>query len=578
MAAGLFGPTAGVTVGRPPRRAPKARVVSVAVLILAAWVGTGLRLFEVQVVHADEYAQRGRDQRNVTEVLAADRGTIFDRDGHELAVTIDAVTVYADPRLISDPVGTAALLAPLLGGDAAELATRLGSDSSFTYVARQLERLDAERIEELAIPGLFFTPEPARIYPSGSLAAHLLGFVRSDDNEGLEGVEFAFNDLLRGTPGELVGERAASGGVIIPLGQYDIVPPVRGRDIVLTIDREIQFEAEVALARAVEKWDAIGGSVVVLDPGTGEILAMANLPTFDPNDFADADPEAFRNRAIVDIYEPGSTHKLVTVAAALDAGVVRPADMFDIPSELVIDDKTYSDVSKTLDESLSVSDIVAYSSNVGTILIQQELGNDALHRYMVEFGLGTPSGVGFPGEAAGKVYPLSEWCPNVCGASTAIGYRVSATALQMASVFGVIANDGTWLRPTLIKELVGTNGEITGSSAGERRVVSTTTAAEMRLMLAGVVEKGTGTGAAIPGYRVGGKTGTTEKFLEEEGRYGSDVVASFVGFAPVEDPQIVIVVTIDSPANGEFGGEVAAPVVGEIALSALHQLGVPPSD
>jgi cell division protein FtsI (penicillin-binding protein 3) len=552
-------------------------VVAVAVLILAAWVGTGLRLFEVQVVHAEEYAKRGVDQRLVTEVLAADRGTIFDRDGHELAVTIDAVTIYANPRQIADPGATAELLGPLVGVEPAQLSARLSADSSFAYVARQMERRDAERIEAMEIPGLYFTEEPARVYPSGELAAHLLGFVRTHDNEGLEGVEFSYDELLRGKPGELLVERAASGGVIIPLGDYEVVPPQRGRDLVLTIDREIQFEAEAALARAVERWEAAGGSVVALDPRTGEILAMANLPTFDPNDFANADPEAFRNRAIVDVYEPGSTHKLVTVAAALDTGVVRPADTFEIPAELEIDDKIYTDVSET-PQWLTVNDIVTFSSNIGTILIQQKLGNAALFDYMKAFGLGEASGVGFPGEAAGKVYPIDEWCPNVCGASTAIGYRVSVTALQMASVFGVIANDGMWVQPSIIKEFVDDNGEITVSSPAERRVVSAHTAAEMRAMLAGVVERGTGTAAAIAGYRIAGKTGTTEKFIEAEGRYGDEVVASFVGFAPVEDPRIVVAVTIDSPAEGEFGGTVAAPVAGEVTLSVLHQLGVPPGD
>lgn len=564
-------------MGRPTRRAPRVRLLAVVGLILAAWVGTSLRLFEVQVVAADEYAARGLDQRLVSEVLAADRGTIFDRDGHELAVTIDAVTVYANPRQVPDAATTAALVGPLAGVDVAVLTERLSQDSSFAYVARQLERREAEHIRDLGIPGLYFTDEPARVYPSGSLAAHVLGFVRTDDNEGLEGVEYAYNDMLRGNPGELLVERAAAGGVIIPLGEYDVVPPVRGRDVVLTLDREIQFEAEKALAAAVERWGAVGGSVVVLDPASGEILAMANLPAFDPNDFANADPAAFRNRALVDVYEPGSTHKLVTIAAALEEGVVRPADTFEIPEELVIDDETYTDTAATPD-ALTVSDIVAFSSNVGTILIQRELGNEALHEYMRAFGLGSPSGVGFPGEAPGWVYPLAEWCPNVCGASTAIGYRVSVTALQMASVFGVIANDGMWVQPRLIKEVVNADGEVTGTSTGERRVVSAQTAAEMRLMLAGVVERGTGTLAAIDGYSVGGKTGTTEKFIQEEARYTEDVVSSFVGFAPVEDPRLVIAVVIDSPAGGEFGGTVAAPVAGQIALSALHQLGVPPSE
>ncbi len=560
-------------MSRRERRADL-RLLSVGLAFVLGWGAVGYRLYQVQGPQAADYAARGIDQRLRHEELAADRGTIFDRNGRPLAVTVDAITVYANPRQVVDPVMQAKLLGPMTGVPAADLAEKLSADTGFVYVKRQLERRDAQRIADLDYPGIYFLDEPSRVYPSGDLAAHVLGFVQVDDNRGLEGLELLYDEELAGTPGRLLVERDPEGRGI-PQGEYDVQAAMPGSDIVTTIDAEIQYAAEQALGTAVEETGAAGGSAVVMDPETGELLAIANVPTFDPNQRGGADPEAFRNRAITDLFEPGSTQKLITIAAALDAGVVHPGTRFSIPGELVIDDKTYTDVGQHPPE-LTVAEIVSYSSNIGTILVEQELGDERFHDYLERFGLGTATGVDFPGEAEGVLRPADEWCTTTCGASTAIGYRVSVTALQMAAAYGAIANDGVWVRPHVVKEIVDGSGSRRPATPLKQPVVSAETADVMRSMLGAVIESGTGGRAAVEGYRAGGKTGTTKRYdpvlIYEHG----DVVASFIGMAPIDDPELVVAVIIDTPADGQFGGVVAAPVFAEIMKAALHQLGVPP--
>ncbi len=561
-------------MGRRERRAANLRLWSVTGVLLLAWAGVGFQLYRIQGPGAEAYAERGIDQRLRREDLAADRGTIFDRHGRELAVTVDALTVYANPREITQPDVQAALLGPMAGVDVSALAERLATDTGFVYVQRQLERPDAERIAAAEFPGVYFTKEPKRVYPAGSLAAHVLGLVRVDDNRGIEGLELEYDEVLAGKPGQLLVERDPDGRSI-PQGEYRVVPAEPGADLVTTIDAEIQYATQRYLDDAVAGTGAAGGSAVVMDVKTGEIYALANSPGFDPNHRDDYDRETYRNRAVTDVYEPGSTQKLITVAAALDTGTVEPWDTFEIPDELVIDDKTYTDIGEH-PPVLTVTDIVTYSSNVGTILIQERLGNEAFHDYLQRFGLGAASGVDFPGEAGGVLRPVEEWCTTTCGASTAIGYRVSVTALQMAAAYGAIGNNGVWVRPHLVREIVDGDGARRPTMAEKRPVVSATTAARMRLMLAGVVDGGTGTAAAVDGYRAGGKTGTTKRYDPVLIYDHDDVVASFIGLAPIDDPRLVVAVVIDTPAGGEFGGQVAAPAFAEIMRASLHQLGVPP--
>jgi cell division protein FtsI (penicillin-binding protein 3) len=572
------------------RRAHDARLIVVGFVLVAALLGLGYRLFQVQAVEAQVYAADGADQRVRHEDLPATRGTIYDRDGVELAVTVDAPTLIANPSQVANPAKTARVLAPIVRVDEATLLSRLSSGSQFAYVGRSLDKEladAAERaIDEHALTGLYFTTEPKRTYPAGSLASSLIGFVRTDSQEGLEGLEFAFDEELTGTPGTQIVERDAF-GTPIPQAELLIEPAVPGADVVLTIDREIQYAAEQALLAGIARSNAAAGSVVVLDVQDGEILAMASLPGFDPADRGGVEPDVYRNRAISDVYEPGSTIKAVTVAAALNEGVITPGTLFDVPAELLIHEKNYTDVGRKQSESMNVAQIVARSSNIGTILIQEELGNQLHYDYLKRFGFGSSTGTDLPAEATGVVHPVASWCPTTCGPSTAIGYSVDVTPLQMAAAFAALANDGVWIEPHVVREVIDGAGNRTTPDRVERPVISAETAETMLLLLRGVVETGTGWRAAIDGYAIGGKTGTTEKVIPGVGYSETDVIASFIGIAPIDDPEIVIAVVLDSPhgevAEGDdepvelaFGGVSAAPVFAEVAEAALHQLGIAP--
>lgn len=558
-----------------PRRRLNARLVSVGVLLVLAWTLIGYRLTVVQGARADEFAARGREQRVQSETLAADRGTIFDRDGRELAVTVEGVTVYANPHEVSDPESLASLLAPLVGRNPTDLAQDLASDAAFVYVARQLDPESAEPIRQAGLAGIYFLSEPRRVYPTGALAAHVVGFVSDGDNAGLEGIELFYDTELAGVPGALLVERDPQGRVI-PQGEYLVEHPEQGSDLVLTIKSEIQYSATQALAAALERTGAVSGSVVVIDPESGEVLAMVNLPSFDPNDRDGTPLDALRNRAVTDVFEPGSTQKLVTIAGALESDIVAPNTSFEIPDRIEILDTVFKDVTVHPDR-LTVTEIVAHSSNLGTILVGDQLGIRSLYTYMYSFGQGRASGIDFPGEAGGVLRPPEDWCLTTCLAGTSIGYHVSVTPLQMAMVYAVVANDGMWAQPHLVKEIVDGEGNRQATLPLARRVISAETAAQMRIMLEAVVVRGTGTAAAVSGYRVGGKTGTTQKYLTDLQEYSEEeVVASFIGMAPIDDPQIVIAVVLDSPQEYASGGRGAAPAFAEIMLAALHQVGVVP--
>lgn len=558
-------------------RWPNGRLITVGALLVVAWSLVGYRLVVVQGAQAEVFAAQGLDQRLDRITLAADRGTIYDRDGRELAVTVDSITVYANPYDVTDPLGVARVLSPLVGREVRALMEDLERGDDFVYLARQLDLSVADPIRAADLDGIHLLVEPRRVYPAGSLAAQVVGFVRSDDNAGLEGLELQYEAALAGRPGWLLVERDP-GGVAIPQAEYRVEPAQPGSDLVLTIKSEIQFAAAAALADALERTGASSGSVVVVDPATGSILAMVNLPTFDPNDRESISGEALRNRAVTDVFEPGSTQKAVTIAAGLEARLVVPSSTFTIPERIEIHDTVFEDVTEH-PEILDVTGIVTHSSNLGTIMIGEQLGARRLHTYLSAFGEGAVTGIDFPGEAPGVLRDAAEWCQTTCVAGTSIGYHVSVTALQMAMVYATIANDGVWVQPHLVAEVIDVGGGRTVVDPQERRVISTTTAAQMRAMLQSVVEYGTGSLAAVPGYRVGGKTGTTEKYLEETSAYSEDaVVASFIGMAPIGDPRVVVAVVLDSPRHDATGGRGAAPVFAAVTLAALNQLGVVPDE
>lgn len=572
-------------MGRPQWRLQDARVVVLGVVMILAWAGIGYRLFQVQGADAAVLSQRGFDQRVRHEEILPKRGTIYDRDGIELAVTIYGSSLVADPALIDDPAAAAAVIGPLIGANIADVAVKLESEGRYVPLARQLEHAEEEvlatAIEEAGLDGFTFVEEPVRIYPSGMLAAPVVGLTRLDDGAGIEGIEAIMDGALAGRPGTRIVERDAAGRAI-PQGELLIEPAIPGSDVILTLDREIQHTAELALGAAIEE-GALGGSVIVMVPSTGKILAMVSLPSFDPNDRSALDPATLRNRAVADVYEPGSTLKVVAVAGALELGIVGPTTMIETPHEIMIGNEVFEDHSE-LPGAMTVADVVAKSSNVGTIEIQRRLGNERHYAFLDAFGLGRPASIDFNPEAAGRLDHYSAWCYSTCGASAAIGYGIGATPLQMAGVYATIANDGQWVEPHVVAEIIGPDGEQIISEPRRRQVVSAETAGLMRQMLRGVVEGGTGRRARIDGFSVGGKTGTSVKFDVEEGVYSEDeTIAWFVGIAPIDDPAIVIVVVLDSPTglldDGtelKFGGASAAPVFAEIAESALHQLGVAP--
>ncbi len=566
-----------------------ARLLVMGLVFLLAWSVIAVRLFSVQVVQAAEFSERALSQRLITQELAADRGTIFDRQGRALAVSIDATTIYANPQQITDPGMTARLLGGTLGLDIGELEADLSSDGSFVFVARQLEYELAQKVRDLSadfsLPGIHFVDEPKRVYPSGSLGAHVVGFVDVDSN-GIEGLEAEYEDLLAGIPGQVLYEGDVNNRYIIPTGQYDEVPAVPGSDLVTTIDREVQFAAEQACVRAIDRTEAVRCTIVVMDPDTFEVLALVVSPTFDPGNRSSIDQTSgvLNNSAIRSQYEPGSTQKLVTVAAAIEEGIVEWDTEYLVPDQIELvegacrsasDDilGCFQDASSHPDQIMTVKDCVTVSSNVCTIMIEQDLGQARLADYLDSFGYGAITGIDFPGEQSGNIN-LPAGCPT-CGASAAIGYSVSVTPLQMATVYATVANDGIWQRPSLVSYLVDGAGQPQEIPGISREVVSAATARTMRLLLQSVVESGTGARAAIEGYSVGGKTGTTRRFVQGEG-YTDDVVASFIGMAPIDDPKLVIAVVIDAPQVDASGGRAAAPVFAEVMEKALQQMGIGP--
>lgn len=565
------------------------RLFIVGLTFVVAWAGMGFRLFDLQGAQAVELATRGFNQRIREAEIAAPRGTIYDRDGVELALTVDGWNIVVDPQLLDDPAEAAVVLAPFSGRDVRTLtdefveAQSIGSryEEIAVRVRNDRKATIAAAVADADLGGVFYQSVPLRIYPAGSVAGQVIGLTRYDDGAGVEGLEKTFNSELVGDSGRLIVERDPYGRVI-PQGETLVDPATPGADLITTIDREIQFAAEQALATAVTRTNALGGSVVVMDPETGEILAMANWPPIDLNDRSSYDAEAMRNKAVQDIFEPGSTLKTVTISAALEEGIVTPDTPIDTPKTVTIGEFDYTDHGYN-PPWMPVKDVVKKSSNVGTIEIARRLGRELQFQYLTEFGLGATASLDVAGERYGPLAPTSQWT-RTSGSSIGIGYAIGATAIQMAAVYSTIANDGVWTEPFLVKEIRPADGEAIETKPRTRTVLTPETAQTMRWMLGRVVEDdGTGRRAYMDAYTSGGKTGTTNKFDTDLGRYVEATNASFIGMAPLQDPKVVVAVVMDSPSglgpDGvelNLGGASAAPVFKEVAQAALHQLGVPP--
>ncbi len=560
------------------------RLALIGIVLLLAWSVVAWRLVQVQIVMGPEVAERGLQQRLVSNPLPPQRGKIFDRNGDLLAMTVESESLFAVPGQVEEPLWVAQQFGTLLGVDPDVLYDRLTSDKDFVYIKRQVDADVADELLALDVRGVYSRPEPTRAYPAGDVASHVVGFV-DIDGVGQEGLEIIYEDGLRGIPGSELYERDKD-NVPIPQGLSEIVPAVPGVDLNTTIDLPLQYQAQQACLEMVETADAEGCWIVVLEVETGAVLAMTGAPAFDPETRQASDGSPFSNFNVRGIYEPGSTQKLITVAAALETGSVQVGSIFpDIDDVIELregacksDDDNIHGCYRDFDEhetvDMTVEDIFVQSSNVGTINIAEVLGEERMVEYIRAFGLGTPTGIDFGAEATGLLN-FAAGC-ETCWASGAIGYSVAVTPLQMAAAYAAIGNDGIWTTPHIVSSTVDAQGSTEVAGIETRSVVSPETAALMRELLAGVVERGTGQNGQVDGYRVGGKTGTANK-LGEDGRYVEATRASFVGMAPIDDPKVVVAVVIDAPSHEyRTGGASAAPVFAQVMEHALHRLGVTP--
>jgi cell division protein FtsI (penicillin-binding protein 3) len=573
---------------RPPRRPPRLadpirrlRLGTAVALVMFAVLG--LRLIELQLTEAPAYAASGLTNRLHTVVLPANRGTIYDRNGAVLAQSVEASYVYADPELVEDPPRVAAALSPLLGIPASELIPALlprtredGRPSRFAWIQRGVDVATGEAIMALNLPGIGVSRDERRIVPGHDLAANLIGFT-GQDLTGLEGMEASWDDVLRGVNGQLTVE-VGQGDLAkaIPGGYQRETPAQPGSSLRLTIDQDLQFQVQRILADRSRAARATFGAAVVLDPRTGEVLAQASYPTYDAADPLAADPGDRLDAATATVVDPGSVHKALVLGAALEEGVITSESTLRIDPTIRKGDVTFQDTYwHPPDTEMTLSAIIAFSSNVGTIMIADKLGAEKLYEYQRAFGLGDATGVGVAGEAAGLVQPPANWSGSSYG-SVPIGHSVAVTPLQMAAAFGTIANDGVWVQPQLVREVIGPDGATsTPSRASERRVLSPDTATAMRRLLEApvAVPNATGVQASIDGYRIAGKTGTGKQVVD--GEYTAGEVASFVGMAPAEDPRYVVAVFAHTPGGG--GGQVSAPAFRDIMRYTLQHYRVPPT-
>ena len=521
----------------------------------------------IQVVDGAGYAAMASKQQRQTIEIPAGRGTIYDRTGEPLAIGEQATTVYADPRNVVAPKKAAVKAAQALGLNPDDLYPSLKDPTKrFVFIERKADPVKAKELERLGVAGIGFYPEELRTYPQGRVASQLLGFAGTD-NRGLDGLEGSLDKNLAGRSGYEIVVRDPAGQAIDVVTSRKERP---GKNVVLTIDHQLQATAEQLLSSAVARWNAKGATAIVMDPRTGGILAMANAPTFDANRFTSAPPDERRNRAVTDLYEPGSTFKIVTIAGALEDNVVTPESSFVLAPTIKVADRTIREAHVRGTERMTVRQILAESSNVGTITIAKDkLGGPELARWVSRFGFGRTTGSELPGESAGMVLPYDRWSGSTIG-TVPIGQGIAVTPLQMVSAYAAIGNGGV-MPPAHVVAKIG--GKKVRHGKG-RRIVSEHTAGRMTAMFRDVVLEGTGTEAAIPGYTVAGKTGTANK--AENGRYVSKYVASFVGLVPARKPRLAILVMIDEPHGQIYGGVVAAPVFRDIARFALQYLEVPP--
>jgi cell division protein FtsI (penicillin-binding protein 3) len=541
--------------------------------ILVLWcLAICLRLVYLQIFRYGDFEQRAQHQQNRTVPVSAKRGIIYDRAGRELAMTVSVDSVFAVPSENPNLANAISLISHITRDDPREILARCQASKSFCWVARKADSDTAERIKALNLRGVYFQKESRRFYPKRDLAAQVLGYVGMDD-EGLSGIEKAYQDDLQGEPGRLLISVDARKKWFSSIEKE----PAPGENVVLTIDQQIQYIAERELETAIAQTHAESGAVVVQNPKTGEILALANRPTFNPNNSREITSSKLKNHAVSDVYEPGSTFKIVPIAAALEEKLTRPDEVFDCQmGSIVINGHRIHDWHPY--GMLTVSNVLAMSSDVGAIKIAMRLGDDRLYKYIRGFGFGTKTGIELPHETRGIASPTTDWSKVSIGA-IAMGQEIGVTPIQLSAMVSTIANDGVWVAPRIVAGTTQPQGApqtIAFHPAGERRVISTMTAALMKQMLQGVVLHGTGKKAILEGYSSAGKTGTAQKIDPNTKTYSHNkLIASFAGFAPVNNPAITVVVILDSPVGEHHGGTIGAPVFQRIAQQTLEYLHTP---
>lgn len=536
------------------------------------------RGYQLQIYQGEELGARAERQLTKRIALPPIRGKIVDKNGVELATNKDVSTVYAQPHKISSPDKAAGQLAEILGEDKSKIKGKLLSKSSFVWLKRGVETGTGEKVSSLKIKGIGVINESRRFYPNMELAGHLLGFA-GIDSQGLEGIELKYNELIKGTPGYFVAERDALGRNIYPRG-LNIKDSTSGGNVVLTIDKNIQHIAEREVGDAVRRYRAKSGMALVMDPNTGEILAMAVQPAFNPNFFRQSSPSRWRNRIVTDTFEPGSTFKIFLAAAAIESGKVGPQDIF------FCENGKFRLYANTIHDSkghgwLTVESILRVSSNIGAYKIAEKIGKADYYRAIRDFGFGQKAGIDFPGERLGFIRGESRVSP-IGFANLSFGQGVSVTAIQLVNALSAVANGGYVMKPYLVKKVVDDSGQTIFANFPVRvkKAISKETATAVTAILKRVISgEGTGVRAALEGYQVAGKTGTSQKFDNETGQYSSDkYISSFIGFLPADDPKLSILVMLDEPKDHYYGGRVAAPVFKRIAEQALAQMQVAPKE
>jgi cell division protein FtsI (penicillin-binding protein 3) len=548
------------------------RLYLLGAILLLWFCAICLRLVYLQIFRYGSFEQRAQRQQQRSVDVAPRRGIIYDRAGRELAMSISVDSIFAVPTEIPDLSGTVSLIARIAKADPSELLARCKAGRTFCWVARKADAETAQRIKSLNLRGIYFQKESKRFYPKRELAAQVLGYVGMDD-EGLSGIEREYDAQLRGKPGRMLisvdARRKYFGSVE--------KQPDPGQNVVLTIDEQIQYIAERELETAMEQTRSEAGTIIVENPHTGEILALANRPTFNPNLSREISPARLKDHAVSDVYEPGSTFKLVTISAALEEKVTNPDELFDCQMGSIIINGMRIRDSKP-HGVLPVWGILAASSDVGAIKIALRLGEDRFYKYIRAFGFGQQTGIELPGETRGLTKPVSRWSKVSIGAIS-MGQEIGITPLQLSGLVSTLANDGVWVAPRIVAgatEPQSTPQTVVFHPEGERRVISPLTAAQMKQMMQKVVLEGTGRRAILMGYSSAGKTGTAQKVDPATGAYShTRYVASFAGFAPINNPAITVAVILDSPIGLHQGGQVSAPVFQRVAQQVLEYLHAP---